>query len=68
MVDDVLSTGGTMRAMIQGVHSCGAKISRIVVVFEKGDGLKLLREETGLDIRSLIKVAMDGDKVVFPED
>ena len=68
IVDDVLSTGGTMRAMIQGIHLCGAEISRIVVVFEKGDGLKLLQEETGLDIRSLIEVAMDGDKIVFPGD
>ena len=66
MVDDVLSTGGTMRAMIRGVRACGAEVSRIVIVIEKGDGLSLLRQETDIDIRSLLKVDMDGGQVVFP--
>jgi|TARA_B100001540_G_C15785691_1_gene633128 adenine phosphoribosyltransferase len=66
LVDDVLSTGGTMESIIEGVHSCNAIIEKIIIIFEKGDGLNKLKEKTNLNIQSLIRVDMDGGKIVFP--
>ena len=66
ILDDVLSTGGTMNSIIDGVNASDAIIEKIIVIFEKGDGLKKLIEKTNLNIESLIKVEMDGEKIVFP--
>ena len=66
IVDDVLSTGGTMNSIIEGIKSFNAIIENIIIIFEKGDGLQKLKQKTNLNIQSLIRVDMDGDKVVFP--
>ena len=65
IVDDVLSTGGTMNSIINGVKKSKAIISKIIIIFEKGDGLIELREKTSENIDSLIRVDMDGENVVF---
>ena len=36
IVDDVLSTGGTLRAVIDGIRRCGAEVAQVVIVVEKG--------------------------------
>ena len=66
IVDDVLSTGGTMNSVIEGVNASNALIEKIIIIFEKGDGLRKLKEKTNENIESLIRVDMDGDRVVFP--
>ena len=65
IVDDVLSTGGTMNSIINGVNQSKAIISKIIIIFEKGDGLKELKQKTEENIESLIRVDMDGENVVF---
>ena len=61
IVDDVLSTGGTLDAVISGVESIGALIESIVVVVEKGPGLKQLQQKyPHIEISSLVQVEMDG--------
>ena len=65
IVDDVLSTGGTMNSIIEGIKLCNASISHIIIIFEKGDGLTNLREKTNEKIESLIRVDMEGENVVF---
>ncbi len=59
IVDDVLSTGGTLEAIINGVEAIGASIESIIVVVEKGPGLKLLQEKyPHIEISSLVRVEM----------
>ena len=65
ILDDVLSTGGTIFSIIEGVEKSGAIIEGIIVIFEKGNGLQKLVDKTNLNVKSLIRVDMDGDKVVF---
>ena len=43
ILEDVLSTGGTLEAVIEGVHRAGAEVAEIVAVVEKGGGLKRLQ-------------------------
>lgn len=69
IVDDVLSTGGTLDAVISGVESIGALIESIVVVVEKGPGLKQLQQKyPHIEISSLVQVEMDEGNVVILDE
>tara|TARA_A200000113_G_scaffold172273_1_gene157231 strand:- start:9491 stop:10072 length:582 start_codon:yes stop_codon:yes gene_type:complete len=66
IVDDVLSTGGTLDAIIKGVESLGAIIETVIVVVEKGPGLQQLQEKyPHIQISSIVRLEMDGGKVVL---
>lgn len=67
IVDDVISTGGTLDAVIKGVQKCGASVEHVITVIEKGPGLAMLKERHDGRFESLLKVEMDGEKVVFLE-
>jgi adenine phosphoribosyltransferase len=69
IVDDVLSTGGTLRAVIEGVKATGGTIAHILVVVEKGPGLKQLQADyPGITIQSLVRLEMNGADVVLLDD
>ena len=66
IIDDVLSTGGTIRSVIEGVKRTGAVIQNIVVVVEKGPGMKILQNDyPNIKFDSLVKLEMDGERVVI---
>lgn len=65
IVDDVISTGGTLSAVLQGVERTGASVTSVVTVVEKGDGMATLQErfpETAFT--SLVTLRMDGANIV----
>ena len=69
IVDDVLSTGGTLKAVIEGVRRTGAVVSHIIAVVEKGPGLKILQEQyPNVNIESLVRLEMDGGQVVLLDE
>ena len=69
IVDDVLSTGGTLDAIIQGVEAIGADIQSVIVVVEKGQGLHKLRKKyTHIKISSIVRLEMDEGKVVLLDE
>ena len=69
IVDDVLSTGGTLRAVIEGVKATEATIAHILVVVEKGPGLKELQADyPDITIQSLVRLEMNGADVVLLDD
>ena len=69
IVDDVLSTGGTLEAVIEGVRRAGAAVTDIIAVVEKGAGLRRLQSVyPEVNIQSRGRLEMDGDKVVLLED
>ena len=66
ILEDVLSTGGTLEAVIEGVHRAGAEVTEIVAVVEKGGGLKRLQDmHPDVRIQSLVRLEMDGAHVVL---
>jgi len=67
IVDDVISTGGTLDAVIKGVSECGASVEHVITVIEKGPGLEMLKNKHDVRFESLIKVEMDGKEIVFLE-
>ncbi len=58
IVDDTLSTGGTLVALIAAVRQAGAEVTRIGVAVEKtrNRGRDIVAEQTGLSVTSLIRV------------
>jgi adenine phosphoribosyltransferase len=69
IVDDVLSTGGTLDAIIKGVESLGAIIESVIVVVEKGPGLQQLQEKyPHIQISSIVRLEMDGGKIVLLDE
>jgi adenine phosphoribosyltransferase len=56
IVDDVVSTGGTLRALISALKDMDVQIIDVIVVVEKGDRKADLEEETGMAIKTLVKV------------
>ena len=68
IIDDVLSTGGTMRSVIEGVKQTKASVENIVIVVEKGDGMQNLKQDyPSIKFDSLVKLHMDGEKVIVTD-
>lgn len=66
IIDDVLSTGGTMRAIINALrHTIGCEIVDVVVVFEKTEKKAELEKELEIEIKTLLKVKIVNNKVVY---
>ena len=69
ILDDVLSTGGTLEAVIEGVRRAGAQVSDVITVVEKGGGMKRLQGNyPDIRIQSLVRLKMDGAKVVLLDE
>ena len=45
VVDDVISTGGTLLAALESLKVAGATVVDVVVVVRRGDGVERLRAE-----------------------
>jgi adenine phosphoribosyltransferase len=58
IVDDVISTGGTLKATIKALELAGAIIKDIVVVIERGDGKRIMGA-MGYNVQTLIKIDVD---------
>jgi adenine phosphoribosyltransferase len=68
ILDDVLSTGGTLRAITAALDDIGTEIADIVCVIKKADGENRLAE-AGRDVKTLINVVVeDGELVIVDED
>jgi len=67
LIDDVLSTGGTLKSIIKTLQDIEVDICDVMVVFEKVGTREKLEEELGVNIKSLLKVKMEGSKVKIIE-
>jgi len=65
LVDDVVSTGGTMTAVLNALKSMGVEVMDVIAVVEKGEGKEIVERNTGFKIKSLLKVNVKNDKVVI---
>ena len=65
LIDDVVSTGGTLIALINTLKDLNLEIKSIVAVIEKGKGKKIVEKETGMDVLSIIKLDVIDGKVVI---
>ncbi len=64
IIDDMISTGGTMLALIEAVHLAKADIIDIICVAEKIDygGVQRIARETGFQVKTLVKISVAGER------
>lgn len=58
LLDDVLSTGGTLKSMIKALNSIGAEIINSIVVIQKGD-----MPDLPIELETLIKIELENGQV-----
>ena len=64
VLDDVLSTGGTLHAIIGALEEIGADLVDIVTVIKKVGGENKVAE-AGYDVKTLINVDVEGGEIVI---
>ncbi len=63
-VDDVISTGGTLYAVVKALRQIGAEVADVLIVFEKTKEKARMEKELGLKIKTLLAVeVVDGTLV-----
>ena len=64
IVDDMISTGGTMLALIHAIQLAKAEIVDIVCVAEKIEyaGVQRIYDETGYEVKTLVKISVSGER------
>ncbi len=63
-VDDVISTGGTLLAIVKALRVIGADVTDVLIVFEKTREKARMEKELGLRIKTLLKVDVVRGKLV----
>lgn len=58
VVDDVVSTGGTLLAVLQSLQVAGAVVKDVVAVIQRGDGALRLAAE-GYNVKTMVRVEVD---------
>ncbi len=64
-IDDVLSTGGTLKAIVSTLREIGAEIVDVLTVFEKVGVREELEQELNIQIKTLLPVEVIDGKVVI---
>lgn len=62
VVDDVISTGGTLLATLESLKVAGAKVQDVVAVIRRGEGVDRLRSK-GYQIKTMVEVDVDEKRV-----
>ena len=65
LIDDVVSTGGTLVALIRTLTDMGLDLKSVVAIIDKGEGKKIVKKETGVDVLSIVKLDVIDGKVVI---
>lgn len=72
IIDEIISTGGTLVGMIKTLQKIGARIIDIIVIGEKFEykGIQKVFEETGYKVKTLLKISVKErtSKVIIRED
>ena len=66
VLDDVLSTGGTMKAVLEALDGIGANIVDVVAVIKKAGENEL--DDTAFEYKSLINVTVEDGQVVIVDE
>jgi len=67
IIDAVISTGGTLIAVLDALKKKKAHVSDIICVIERGNGKKKVKEHTGFDVKTFISLQVDDTGVTIKE-
>ena len=63
ILDDVISTGGTLVAIINALKRAGADIRDVLCIIDRGNGQNIVEEKTGYKVKTLVKIEVVDGKV-----
>ena len=67
IVDDVLSTGGTMSAILDALRENGITVVDVLVVFSKGPGKEDLRRRLGINFKRMLDISVENGSVTVTD-
>lgn len=67
IVDDVISTGGTLTALINTVKSMGARVDGVLCPITKGDGADKVRHATDVPVATMRRIDFRPDGAITVE-
>ena len=65
LIDDVVSTGGTMIATLNALKNMNVEVVDAIAIVEKGKGREIVEKETGIPILTLVKLDVVDGKVLI---
>lgn len=65
IVDDILSTSGTLKAVLSVLKDIGVHVKGVIVAVNKGDCSKDISEQFNVKIKSLVEMNVVDDKVTI---
>ncbi len=65
IVDDVLSTGGTLRAVLSAMKQTNIDVKGVFIAVYKGDCIEQIRKEFSIPVTTLVKVKIVNEKVII---
>jgi len=64
LIDDVISTGGTHAPLLRALTDQGVDVAALLVLVEKGDGLRRVRAATPVPVTALFRLDIDSQGVI----
>ena len=64
VVDDVVSTGGTLDALIRTLQEAGAAVVDVLVPVNKSSGTDIVLKNTGVKVKTMVSVRVEDGRVV----
>jgi adenine phosphoribosyltransferase len=65
IVDDVLSTGGTLKAVLSALNKIDVNVLCVIIAVNKGKFITKIMEESKVKITTLVNIEVIDDKVVI---
>ena len=65
IVDDMLSTGGTLRAVLTALKKMGVVIKGVFIAVNKGNVAKEIMDESNVSITTLVNIDVIDDRVAI---
>ena len=65
IVDDVLSTGGTLKAVLSALKEMKVKVKKVIIAVDKGKNAKQIGKVFSVPIKSLVDIDVINGKVVI---
>ncbi len=65
IIDDVVSTGGTLISTIKTLKNMGIDVKTAIAIIDKGNGKEIVEKELNIPIFSVVKLEINDGKVVI---
>jgi len=65
IVDDILSTGGSIKSVLSAFKKIGVNVKGIFVAIDKGEASKEIKDEYNIDVDALVNIDVINGKVVI---